>query len=196
MTDFTNARRLCQLLAVTVILTLTTCTSTWLAGGLPLLQIPPSDLPHPATLEQRLVISWPGEQRSIEAVLDIDDQRMSLIGMAMGVRLFSMDYGGKQITETQSLPSGMPAERMINDLLLIYTPEDQLQRALPAGWQVRVDSATQRTILRDGKAVIVISYSGGNDHCSIWPQRVVLDNKARYYQLTIDTAADDNSTCG
>lgn len=192
MTDFILPRRLYQLLAAMMLLILTGCASTWLAGGLPLLQIPPSALPHPATLEQRLVISWPGDQRSIEAVLDINEQRMSLIGMAMGVRLFSMDYDGKQISETQSLPSGMPAERMINDLLLIYTPVEQLQQALPTGWQVRSDSAEQRTILRDGKEVIVIHYSNNIDQRSVWPHRVVLDNKARYYQLTIDTADDDS----
>lgn len=180
-----------HILMLASLLTLTACASFWLSGGLPLLQIPPSALPHPATVEQRLVISWPGEQRSIEAVLDIDDTRMSLIGMAMGVRLFSLDYDGQHMTETQSLPTGLPAERMINDLLLVYTPADTLQKALPSGWLVQQDNSGQRTILRDGKVAIVISYSGGNAASHVWPQRVVLDNKALYYQLTIDTAVDD-----
>jgi len=170
-----------------VALGLTACASFWLSGGLPLLKISPATL-GVRTVEQRSVITWPGEQRTLETVLDIHDDTMTVIGLAFGARLFSFDYDGKKIVETQSLPGGLYATRMMNDLLLTYTPFDALRAALPANWTVHEEEGVRQVFL-DGALNISIHYAEG----SKWQGRAVFDNHALHYQLTLDSheAKDD-----
>ncbi|MDR2207508.1 MAG: DUF3261 domain-containing protein [Azoarcus sp.] len=160
---------------------LTACASLWLAGGLPLMKVAPEIL-GTRTVEQRLTIVWPGEQRVLEAVLDIQPGKMTVIGLTFGARLFSFDYDGKKITVTQPLPRGMSAQRIINDLLLAYAPLDVLTAALPTDWSVREEQGRRR-VFRDEALAISIHYVEG----SLWQGRVVLDNHALHYQLTLDS---------
>jgi hypothetical protein len=160
---------------------LVACASFWLSGGLPLLKIAPASL-GTRTVEQRLVITWPGEQRTLETVLDIRDDAMTVIGLAFGARLFSLDYDGEKITETQPLPGSMSAKRIVNDLLLAYAPLDVLAAALPDGWSVREEQGMRR-VFRDETLAISIHYVEG----SLWQGRIVFDNHAMHYQLTLDS---------
>jgi hypothetical protein len=159
---------------------LTACASFWLAGGLPLLKIAPATL-GARTVEQRLTVAWPGEQKTLEAVLDIKTGSLTVIGLAFGARLFSFDYDGEKITETQPLPGGLSAARIVNDLLLAHAPVEALRAALPNGWTVRDEQET-RQVFQDGAPAISIRYVEG----SLWRGRVVLDNHVLRYQLTID----------
>ena len=177
----------CSLLTLLATLTLTACTSFWLSGGLPLLKMPPEAL-GVQTVEQRTTIVWRGEQKTLEMVLDIHDSTLTVIGMALGARLFSFDYDGEKITETQPLPSHLSATRIVNDLLLAYAPFDALRAALPNGWTVQEKPGT-RQVLLDGALNISIRAPEG----SLWQGRVMLDNHALHYQVTFDSheAADD-----
>jgi len=167
--------------------TLSACTSFWLSGGLPLLKISPAMF-GTRTIEQRSVLVWSGKQKTLEMVLDIQDGTMTVVGLAFGARLFSFDYDGKKIVETQPLPSSLSAARIMNDLLLIYTPLDALRAALPANWTVH-EKIGERQVFFDGTLNISIHYVEG----SRWQGRTVLENHALRYQLTLDNreAEDD-----
>ncbi|MDR2016898.1 MAG: DUF3261 domain-containing protein [Burkholderiales bacterium] len=169
------------LLTAVVTLGLTACASFWLAGGLPLLKVAPSVL-GARTVEQRLTIVWPGEQKTLETVLDIRADALTVIGLAFGARLFSFDYSGEKITETQPLPGGLSAARIVNDLLLTYAPLDALMAALPSGWTVH-EKQEVRQVFQDETLAISIRYVEG----TLWRGRAVLDNHALHYQLTIDS---------
>jgi hypothetical protein len=173
-----DARLVFALLAA---LGLTACASFWLSGGLPLLKISPATL-GVQTVEQRTAIAWPGKQKTLEVVLDIQDGTMSVIGMAFGTRLFSFDYDGKKITETQSLPQGLSATRIVNDLLLAYAPLEALRAALPPGWAV-YEKQGMRQVFQGGTLNISIHYADDPP----WQSRVVLENHALNYQLTFDS---------
>lgn len=162
-------------------LSLTACASFWLAGGLPLLKIAPAAL-GARTVEQRLILAWPGEQKTLEMVLNIDADTLTVIGLVFGARLFSFDYDGEKIAETQPLPSGLSAARIVNDLLLAYAPLDALRAALPLGWTVR-ETLNERLVLHDDTPAVSVRYPDG----SPWQGRVVLDNRALHYQLTLDS---------
>jgi hypothetical protein len=163
-------------------LSLTACASFWLSGGLPLLKIPPATL-GAKTVEQRLTIVWPGKQRTLEMVLDIGADTLSVVSLAFGARLFSFDYDGRKITETQPLPGGLSATRITNDLLLAYAPLDALRAALPAGWTIHEEQG-RRQVFLDEKLNISIHYVEGLP----WQGRVVFDNHALHYQLTLDSS--------
>ena len=176
-----------SLLSLLAALTLTACASFWLSGGLPLLKMAPETL-GVQTVEQRLVIAWRDEQKTLEMVLDVHDGSLTMIGMAFGARLFSFDYDGKKIVETQPLPSSMSAKRIMNDLLLAFAPLDALRTALPPGWTVREVEGTRQVFLEETLNISIHTPEG-----SPWQGRVVLDNHALRYQVTYDSreATDD-----
>jgi len=169
-------------LIVLAAFSLTACASFWLSGGLPLLKIAPETL-GTRTIEQRSTIIWRGEQKTLEMVLDIHADTVTVIGMAFGARLFSFDYDGNKITETQPLPSGLSATRIMNDLLLTCAPLDALRVALPTGWAVYEKEKGLRQVYFDEALNISIHYAEGLP----WRGRVVLDNHALRYQLTLDS---------
>ncbi|MDR0251180.1 MAG: DUF3261 domain-containing protein [Burkholderiales bacterium] len=168
-------------LALLATLTLTACASFWLSGGLPLLKMAPATLGE-RTVEQRAIIAWRGEQKTLEMALDIHDGTLTVIGLALGARLFSFDYDGEKIIETQSLPGGLSSARIVNDLLLAYAPLDVLRAALPLDWAIREKEGVRQVFL-DETLNISILYTGGQP----WQGRVVLDNHALRYQLTLDS---------
>jgi len=165
-------------------LCLTACASFWLSGGLSLLKIAPAVF-GVRTIEQRATISRSGEQKTLEMVFDLRGDSLSVIGMALGARLFSFDYDGEKIVETQPLPSGLSAARIMNDLLLIYTPLETLRAALPASGSVVEENGTRQVFL-DETLNVSIRYEDG----SPWQGRTVLDNRALRYQLILDSNED------
>ncbi|MDR2244390.1 MAG: DUF3261 domain-containing protein [Burkholderiales bacterium] len=173
-----NTRTLFTLLTA---LTLTACASFWLSGGLPLLEVSPAALGE-RTVEQRLIITWSNEQRTLETVLDIHADTLTVIGMAFGARLFSFDYNGKRIVETQPLPGNLSAARIMNDLLLAYAPLDVLRAALPRGWTVHEKQGVRQVFFDETLNISIHAIEG-----LPWQGRVVLDNHALRYQVTFDS---------
>jgi hypothetical protein len=162
-------------------LSLTACASFWLSDGLSLLKIAP-DAFETRTVEQRVAIAWPGGQKTLEAVLDIHPDSLTVIGLAFGVRLFSFDYDGEKIILTQPLRGRLSATRIVNDMLMVYAPLDALADALPTGWTV-CEKQQMRQVFQDERLAVSIHYPEG----SPWQGRVVLDNHALGYQLTLDS---------
>jgi hypothetical protein len=165
---------------------LAACSSFWLSGGLPLLKISPATL-GVRTVEQRSAIVWPGKQKTLEMVIDIHTDTLTVIGLAFGARLFSFDYDGEKIVETQPLPSGLSAMRIMNDLMLAYAPHDALRAALPTNWAIREEEG-MRQVFRDETLAISIYYAEGLP----WQGRVTFDNHALHYQLTLDSHETDS----
>ena len=162
-------------------MSLTACASFWLSGGLPLLKIAPATL-GARTVEQRLTLFWSGEQKTLEMALDIHADTLTVVGMAFGARLFSFDYDGKKIIETQPLPAGLSATRIVNDLMLIYAPLDALCATLPSGWTVQENEGLRQVFLNDALN-ISIRYDEGSQ----WQGRAVFENHALRYHLTLES---------
>ncbi|GHD69034.1 DUF3261 domain-containing protein [Jeongeupia chitinilytica] len=174
--------RAVRLIVAAVLLALAGC-ATLLSGGLPLLQVAPAAFGGERVLEQRLTMRWPGETRTLDIVASIDDRTVSLVGLALGVRLFSIDYDGRTLRSTENVPMALPAERMLDDFLIVHAPLPALQAALPAGWEVS-ETARQRVLRHDGQNAIVVDYSNDDRLAG----RAQLANLPLHYQLTIDTA--------
>jgi len=162
---------------------LSACAAFWLSGGLPLLKISPATLGS-RTVEQRLTLVWGSEQKTLEMALAIEADTLTVVGMAFGARLFSFDYDGEKIIETQPLPRGLSATRIVNDLLLTYAPLDTLVAALPPDWTVREGQGTRQIFLHETPN-ISIRYETREG--TEWQGHTVFENHALRYQVTFDS---------
>jgi hypothetical protein len=155
-------RRLsCVSLCVFYALGLTGCAAPAVAPeSAPPLKIAPA-LFGARAVEQRLVIRWPGGERSAEAALEIEGGRLRLVMLAFGVRLMSLEYDGENLSEQRFVPNAPDGARVLNDLLLIATPLEDLRRALPSGaraTEYRVEGRLRREIDGLGAAKVIIDY--------------------------------------
>ena len=147
------------------------------------------------TVEQRLAMRWSGGERSMETVVEIADGKLKLVALAFGMRLASLEYDGKTVNETRQAPMVPPGKRMVNDLLLVAAPLEDLRKALPQGWTVvqksgirhqvseTGDNFLRREISENGITQIVIDYFSA----SPWQGRVTLLHRALGYQLILDS---------
>jgi hypothetical protein len=142
------------------------------------------------TALQRLSMRWPDGERSMETVVEIADGKLNLVALAFGMRLASLEYDGKTVNETRRTPMAPPGKRMVNDLLLVAAPLEDLRRALPEGWTVQesgiryqASEALRRELVQDGVTQVVIDYFSG----SPWRGRVTVEHRALGYQLILDS---------
>jgi hypothetical protein len=149
------------------------------------LKLAPAALGQAISLQQHLTVERNGRIDELDAALDIDGERLELVGLAFGQRVLSLRYDGKQLTEWRHkmLPSQVQAEDVLEDLQLTLWPVDAIAQALPAGWRI-VDQGLLRTLYRDRQVVATISYS----EATRWNGTAVLDNVRYQYRLTIQAA--------
>lgn len=185
---FRYAARFFALLLLLPLLGLSGCASL-LTRDLPLLQIAPSALGTPRTVQQQTRIAWPGGSAVMESVVQLDEQQLQVISGAMGVRMATLDYDGHTLN-AQLLPDmKLPPQRILNDLLIVYAQADALRAALPLGWHV-VDLPGQRRVLRGDEVIMDISYTPAADAkvADPWQGRAVLHHHQLYYTLTLDSS--------
>jgi hypothetical protein len=138
------------------------------------------------TVEQRLSLRWPGEERSVEAVLEIASGKLKLVTLAMGMRLSTLEYDGVNLGEIRHVPQVPPGKRMVRDLFLIATPLAALSAALPENWSVTENndhSPRLREIRENGNTRIMIRYFSD----SPWQGKVEFEHRALGYQLILDS---------
>jgi hypothetical protein len=136
------------------------------------------------TVEQQLLIRWPGGERSLDAVLEIADGRLYLVLMTFGVRIMSLEYDGETLAEERYVPHAPDGVRMLNDLLAIAAPADELRRALPAGWELVEDHAG-RVFAAAGATRLSIRYGSPRGARDPWQGKVTLKNHAEGYELIL-----------
>ncbi|MDR0634629.1 MAG: DUF3261 domain-containing protein [Azoarcus sp.] len=161
------------------------CASRFAGQAAAPLRIPPAALGE-RTVEQRLVMRWPGGERSAEAVLEIADGRLRLVMLAFGLRLLGLEYDGEKLVEQRFAPHAPEGVRILNDLLLIAAPLEDLRRALPPGASVterRVDGKLRREVVLDGAAQVVVDYETE----SPWLGRVAFAHRAMGYELILES---------
>ncbi|WP_169307404.1 DUF3261 domain-containing protein [Chitiniphilus eburneus] len=152
----------------------------------PLWQLPPSALGEHLA-QQRLIITRNGETHALDAVVQSESGRLRIIGNALAVRLFTLDYDGTQVSEGPGvgLPAGLPPALIVNDLLAVHAPLPALRAALPEGWWAD-DTSGVRTV-RDarGAAALTITYQGDDP----WQGRSELV-AARGYRIVIESTEE------
>lgn len=149
------------------------------------LRLAPAALGETISVQQHLTVQRGASTNDLDAALEVDAAKLSLVGLALGMRVLSLEFDGKELTEWRHpmLPSQVRAADVLEDLQLTLWPAVDIARALPAGWTIE-EQGLRRTLRRHGEVVATIDYSG----TPRWKGRAVLDNVRYKYRLTIESA--------
>ncbi|MGI4846078.1 MAG: DUF3261 domain-containing protein [Janthinobacterium lividum] len=173
--------------ALCAALTLAACAATPPAPARLGLRLAPSALGEAISVQQHLTVERDGKTNDLDVALEVDAQRLSLVGLALGMRVLSLDFDGRELTEWRHpmLPSQVRAADVLEDLQLTLWPVERIAQALPSGWQVE-ERGLRRTLRREGEVVATIDYSG----LPRWQGTAVLDNLRYQYRLTVVSASE------
>jgi hypothetical protein len=148
----------------------------------------PASFAERLSLQQRVHVEQAGREVDFDAVLDIDSTTITLVGMMMGQRIFTLRYDGSNVTESRSafLPKEVRAEDVLSDIQLALWPAEAVRSALPAGWSLGDDS-TKRVLSQDGIPRTTITYAA----TPRWTGVVTLQDEQFGYRLVIRSVAAD-----
>jgi hypothetical protein len=151
------------------------------------LRLAPAALGESISVQQHLTVQRPGGTNDLDAALEVDADKVSLVGLALGMRVLSLEFDGKELTEWRHpmLPKQVRAADVLEDVQLTVWPAAEIARVLPAGWTIE-EHGLRRTLRREGVVVATIDYSG----TSRWKGKAVLDNVRYKYRLTIESASE------
>lgn len=151
------------------------------------LRLAPATLGATISVQQQLTVERGGSTNDLLAALEVDPQRLSLVGLAMGMRVLSLEFDGMEMTEWRHamLPNQVRAADVLEDLQLTLWPLEEIARALPVGWDI-ADQGLRRTLYRHGVVVATIDYST----MPRWQGTAVLDNVRYGYRLTVVSAVE------
>lgn len=149
------------------------------------LKLPPAALGADIAVQQHLRVERNGRTDDLDVALEADARHIELVGLALGQRVLSLSYDGRDMTTWRHimLPSQVRAEDVLEDVQLTLWPVDAIRAALPPGWQVD-EQGRRRTLTLDGATVMVIDYSSDVR----WRGTVILENLRYRYRLTIQFA--------
>lgn len=149
------------------------------------LRMAPATLGQAIDVQQQLTVEQDGRTHDLLAALEVDSAHLRLVGLALGMRVLSLEYDGEKVNEWRHpmLPAQVRADDVLEDLQLTLWPREAIAAALPPGWEIR-DEALRRTLLLHGEVVATITYST----MPRWKGTAVLDNVRYRYRLTVVSA--------
>lgn len=168
---------------------LAACGNTPFDRGRTGLRLSPAALGAAVNLQQHLTVERAGRMDELDAALEIDAERIDLVGLALGRRVLSLHYDGKSL-ETWRDPmvgEGLRGEDVLEDLQLTLWPIEQIRPALPTGWRIE-ENGLRRTLYLEDAPVTVIEYSAQPR----WSGTIELTNLRYHYRLTIQSAVGDS----
>jgi len=149
------------------------------------LQLAPAALGASIALQQHLKVERNARIDELDTALESDADHVQLVGLALGQRVLSLNYNGKELTSWRHvmLPSQVRAEDVLGDLQLVLWPVEAIRQALPEGWRIE-EQGLHRTLFQGDDIVSSIAYSGQPR----WSGTVLLENQRFHYRLTIQSA--------
>jgi hypothetical protein len=148
------------------------------------LKLAPATLGVSINLQQHLSVEREGRIDELDTAVEVDPDRLDMVGLALGQRIFTLHYNGRELQSWRHplMPLQLRGEDVLEDLQLTLWPADAIRQALPAGWRLE-ESGRHRTLLLDGAPVMVIDYSGEPR----WSGKIELTNLRYRYRLTIQS---------
>ena len=146
----------------------------------PALRLPPSALPRPLALQQRLTFVHGDRREPVDAMVESDAQGTRLVIHAQGQVALRLDWDGSRLRQQRApwLPAALDGERVLSDLQLVYWPVAAITAALAPGWAL-VEEGGGRTLRRGDTVVATVAYRG--------PLHVRLEQHALGYSLEIQS---------
>lgn len=152
------------------------------------LALPPASFGQTLSLQQRVTVERAGRSDTLDAVLDITPEQLTLVGLALGQRVLTLGYDGSKFNETRHpmLPDNVRGADILSDIELALWPAEAIRAALPAGWSL-ADDTTERVLSQHGRIVASIRYTANPR----WQGRIELNNQQYGYRLTILSQPND-----
>jgi hypothetical protein len=150
------------------------------------LKLAPATLGTSLSLQQRLTIQRGGVTDGLDAALEIDSQRIDLVGLVLGQRVMALHYDGRELQTWRHalVPAALRGEDVLEDLQLTLWPIEPLRSVLPDGYTIE-DIGLRRTLSLADLPVMVIDYSGEPR----WNGTIELVNLRYGYRLTIQSVS-------
>ena len=151
------------------------------------LRLAPATLGVSLSLQQHLSIERQGRVDELDAALEIDPERLDMVGLALGQRMLALHYDGRSLQSWRHplVPEQLRGEDVLEDLQLTLWPIEVIEKALPAGWSIAEDGR-RRTLRLLDQPVLVIDYSGEPR----WSGKIELTNLRYRYRLTIQSVSN------
>jgi hypothetical protein len=150
------------------------------------LKLAPATLGVSLSLQQHLSIERQGRVDELDTALEIDPERLDMVGLALGQRMLALHYDGRSLQSWRHplVPEQLRGEDVLEDLQLTLWPIEVIEKALPAGWSIAEDGR-RRTLRLLDQPVLVIDYSGEPR----WSGKIELTNLRYRYRLTIQSVS-------
>lgn len=150
------------------------------------LQLAPASLGTSLSLQQHLIVERAGRVDEIDTVLEIEPDRLDLVGLAFGQRVMSLHYDGKELTTWRHfmLPKEVQGEDVLQDVQLTLWPAAAIRAALPPDWELE-ENDMHRTLRLNREVIAQIDYPDRK----AWGGKVILTNLRYHYKLTIQSVA-------
>lgn len=147
----------------------------------PALRLPPSALPQPLALQQRLTFIHGERRETVDAMVESDTNGTRLVIHAQGQVALRLDWDGKDLQQQRApwLPAALDGERVLTDLQLVYWPLPAISAALPPGWTL-AEEGVRRVLRKDDVTVATVEYPQ--------PLHARLEQHALGYVLDIESS--------
>ncbi|MCX8573712.1 MULTISPECIES: DUF3261 domain-containing protein [unclassified Gilliamella] len=125
------------------------------------IKLPSPKFNQPYHDQQLLKFKYHNHENSIITLVDANQNQLKVVALsALGVRLFELEYDGKNVKTKQNIfvKELPPPEQVLSDILFSILPTKEWQSSLPKGW-ILVDNEFNR-ILSDDKnePILTITY--------------------------------------
>ena len=125
------------------------------------IKLPSPKFNQPYHDQQLLKFKYNNHENSIITLVDANQNQLKVVALsALGIRLFELEYNGKNIKTKQNIfvKELPPPEQVLSDILFSILPTKEWQSSLPKGW-ILVDNEFNR-ILSDDKnePILTITY--------------------------------------
>src|SRR5215472_17352225 len=180
-----RVRVLIGALAVLLLAGVMGCENSLPRGGRIGLKLSPSTFGASVNLQQHLTVDRGGRTDELDVALEIDAERIDMVGLMLGQPVLALHYDGKTLRTWRHamMTDELRGEDVLENLQLTLWPVEQIRAALPVGWRIE-ENGRQRTILENDMPIAVIEYSTQMR----WSGTVELNNLRYHYRLTIRTA--------
>ena len=150
------------------------------------LKLTPASLGTTISIQQHLKVERENKTDDLDAALEIDAERLELVGLAFGQRVLTVQFDGKEIKTWRHfmLPQQVKAEDVLEDIQLTLWPVEVIAQHLPDSWRI-TEQGRDRVLYHHESVIAKIHYSDEQR----WAGTVTLDNLHYKYRLTIQTAA-------
>lgn len=141
----------------TVLGLMAACATPPVIETAPLLRLSPASLGRELSMAQQMQVQVAGQNVVMDVALEVDATAVRMAVLQFGRTLARLEWDGQQLARTLApgWPDSLLAERVLNDLQLVWWPVSVVRGALPAGWSL-AEKADSRTLLHEGRLVIAI----------------------------------------